>query len=357
MTSDDNRPVKRIVRKSDLRLIRDKLCSDYPDTFPILQTAYDGERNIFSAVVLPTGQYKVELSDGENVKGRSYLFTLRFVNELKLQKLKEYLRGELSHIPRDILQGMDLVMKENPTRQRICVGKSFYSNFEDGDDLFNGVAVYRGFNQSLKSTSQGLSLCLDYSVLAFRKPMPVKDFLFENVPQIKSINDIKRFRSLAVEAVRGLKVRVTHRPCKQKYAIVGLAEKDACQSWFDLVDREGKNPPRKTNLVAYFQEKWGRKIENVNIPCLQLGRGNKSPDEVPMEFCVLVEGQVYPKENLDHERARYLKDSSIAKPDVRKKAINEMLQANDGPCGYVIVFLSLVLRIFIFCMQNLFGTG
>ncbi|XP_075492667.1 protein argonaute 2-like [Primulina tabacum] len=336
VTSDDNRPVRKIVRKSDLRLIRDKLCSDYPDTFPILQTAYDGEKNLFSAVVLPTGQYKVELSDGENVKGRSYLFTIRLVNELKLRKLKEYLRGELSHIPRDILQGMDLVMKENPTRKRICVGKSFYSDYKKQDELRNGVAAYRGFNQSLKSTSQGLSLCLDYSVLAFRKPMSVKDFLMENVQQINSMDDIKRYRQLAIKALKGLKVRVTHRPCKQKYPIVGLAEKDTCHSWFDLVDREGKNPPRRTSLVAYFQEKWGRKIENLNVPCLQLGRGNKSADEVPIEFCVLVEGQVYPKEDLDYSSAKKLKDLSVAKPDVRRRAIDEMLQASDGPCGVVI---------------------
>ncbi|XP_073144798.1 protein argonaute 2-like [Henckelia pumila] len=337
VTPDDNRSMKRTVRKSDLRLIRDKLCFDKPDTFPILKTAYDGEKNIFSAVSLPSGQYMVELSDGENTRGRSYLFTIKFVNELKLCKLSEYLRGELSYIPRDVLQGMDLVMKENPARQRNCVGGVYYSSdYRREDDLHNGVAVYRGFRQSLKPTSQGLSLCLDYSVLAFRKPMSVIDYLKENVQQIKSIEDIKRFRSLAIKALKGLKVRVTHRPCKQKYPIVGLAEKDTCNSWFDLVDREGNNPPRKTSLVAYFQEKWGRNIENPNIPCLQLGRSNKSPDEVPLEFCVLVEGQRYPKENLDYDRAKYLKDLSVAKPGNRQRAINEMLQANDGPCGVLI---------------------
>ncbi|XP_073141049.1 protein argonaute 2-like [Henckelia pumila] len=337
VTSNDNQSVKRTVRKSDFRLIRDKLCFDNPDTFPILKTAYDGEKNIFSAVSLPSGQYMVELSDGENTRGRSYLFTIKFVNELKLCKLSEYLRGELSYIPRDVLQGMDLVMKENPARQRNCVGGVYYSSdYRREDDLQNGVAAYRGFRQSLKPTAQGLSLCLDYSVLAFRKPMSVIDYLKENVPPIKSIEDIKRFRSVVIKALKGLKVRVTHRPCKQKYPIVGLAEKDTCNSWFDLVDREGNNPPRKTSLVTYFQEKWGRNIENPNIPCLQLGRSNKSPDEVPLEFCVLVEGQRYPKEHLDYDRAKYLKDLSVAKPGIRQRAINEMLQANDGPCGVLI---------------------
>ncbi|KZV29882.1 protein argonaute 2-like [Dorcoceras hygrometricum] len=331
--------MRKTVGKSDLRLIREKLCSDYPDNFPIFKTAYDGEKNIFSAVHLPTGQYKVELSDGENTRGRSYLFTIKFVNELKLRKLKEYLSGELSYIPRDVLQGMDLVMKENPTRQRICVGRSFYSFQGQTADLGNGVSAHRGFQHSLKLTSQGLSLCLDHSVLAFFKPISVIDFLMEKLPRLKSINDIRQsrlYKNQAIEALKGLKVKVTHRPCKQKFPIVGLAEEDTCDSFFDLVDPEGVNPAKRTSLVAYFQEKWGRNIENLRIPCLLLGRSSQSVNKVPMEFCVLVEGQRYPKEDLDHESARRLKDLSVIRPGDRLRAINEMVKADDGPCGAVI---------------------
>lgn len=42
----------------------------------------------------------------------SYIITIKLVNELKLSMLKEYLKGELSYIPRDILQGIDLILKE-----------------------------------------------------------------------------------------------------------------------------------------------------------------------------------------------------------------------------------------------------
>lgn len=58
------------------------------------------------------GQFKLDVSDGEDVNRGSYIITIKLVNELKLSKLKEYLRGELSYIPRDILQGIDLVLKE-----------------------------------------------------------------------------------------------------------------------------------------------------------------------------------------------------------------------------------------------------
>ncbi|KAG8365304.1 hypothetical protein BUALT_Bualt18G0090600 [Buddleja alternifolia] len=332
--STNRRLMKRIVRKSDLRVIRDKLFSDDP-RFDILQTAYDGEKNICSAVNLPTGEFQVNLADDEGANSSSYIFTIKFVNELKLSKLKDYLRGSLSYIPRDILQVMDLVMKENSSRQRICVGRSFYSSeYMTGFDLNNGVAAYQGFHQSLKPTSQGLALCLDYSVLTFRKPWPVIEFLKEHLEWFGGVNDVKRRRRDVNNALKGLKIRVIHRRTKQKYTIARLTEEDARDCYYDLVDPEGNNPPQRISLVRYFQDKENMDIMHQNIPCLELGKNNRS-NKVPIEFCVLAEGQRYPKENLDQGRALFLQDLTRAKPWVRKSTINEMVQAEDGPCGAV----------------------
>ncbi|KAF5941304.1 hypothetical protein HYC85_022471 [Camellia sinensis] len=173
-----SRAAKRPISKSDLRLITDKLFSDDPTRFPELISTYDGEKNIFSAVPLPTGTFYVELSGGEDTAPRSYRFAIELVNELKLSKLNAYLRGMLSYVPRDVFQAMDLVMKDNPSRHMISVGRSFYSKeFRPNEDLGYGIAAFRGSQQSLKATAQGLALCLDSSVLAFRKRLPVLDFL------------------------------------------------------------------------------------------------------------------------------------------------------------------------------------
>lgn len=99
-TSDYNRAVRKLLRKSELQLIRDNI---FPDDL-LKRAAYDGENNIFSAIHLGVGQFKLDVSDGEDVNRGSYIITIKLVNELKLSKLKEYLRGELSYIPRDILQ-------------------------------------------------------------------------------------------------------------------------------------------------------------------------------------------------------------------------------------------------------------
>ncbi|KAL7211100.1 hypothetical protein ACSBR2_014057 [Camellia fascicularis] len=327
--SSKSRPAR--VSKSVLSMVKDKLFSDDPAQFPLSRTAYDGERNVFSAVPLPTGTYKVDFSGREDMKSGSYTVTIKHVNELELGKLKEYLSGKVLSIPRDVLQGMDLVMKENPSRHRICAGRGFYSA-TSADDLGGGIIASKGFQQSLKPTSQGLALCLDYSVLAFRKRLPVIDFLKEHVRGFRGVNDVTRLRTDVKNALEGLKVTVNHRITKQKYTIAGLTDRSTRDLSFDDVDPEGKAPPRRVSLVEYFRGKYGKEIMYKAIPSLDLGKNGRI-NYVPMEFCILVEGQRFPKENLHDRGAKLLKEMSLIRPAVRRKTICEMVQAEDGPCG------------------------
>ncbi|KAK4440322.1 protein argonaute 2 [Sesamum alatum] len=333
-SSNDNRLGNKTLRKSGMRLIMDKLFSRKA-LFRDLNAGYDGEKNMYSLVELPTGNFEVEISEGEEIRSGSYSITIHLANKLMLSRLNDYIRGILPHIPRDILQGMDLVMKENPSRRRISVGRSFYSSeYRTENDLSGGVAAYRGFQQSLKPTSQGLALCLDYSVLAFWKPLPVIEFLIEHLKRQFTVDHVKTRRQEVNNALKGLKVRVTHRRTKQKYTIAGLTAEDARVISFQRVDPEGKNPPETIRLVEYFKDKWDKDIMYQDIPCLELGTEKKS-NKVPMEFCVLVEGQRYLKEPLDKNVDRLLKKLSLPKPKERKNAIDEMVKADDGPCGSV----------------------
>lgn len=197
-----------------------------------------------------------------------------------------------------------------------------------------GIAAFRGFQQSLKPTAQGLALCLDYTVLAFRKRLSVLEFLKEHIHGINTVNDITRFKREVTKALVGLKVTVNHRVTKQKYTIVKLTDKITRELSFSQEDREGNEPPREVGLVQYFREKYGKDIQYPDIPCLDVGK-NKRINYVPMEFCVLVEGQRYPKENLDWDAGMLLKNMSLVKPRERMNAISEALRAEDGPCGYV----------------------
>ncbi|XP_015866835.1 protein argonaute 2 [Ziziphus jujuba] len=326
----NGRPVK--MSKVDLSIIRNQLFSDSSSEFPLSMTAYDGEKNIFSAVALPTGSFKVEVSKGEDTKVQSYIISLKLVNELRLCRLSEYLKGCIPSIPRDILQGMDLVMKENPTRNMISVGRNFYPTEHNlQDDLGGGIAAFRGFQHSLKPTCQGLAMCLDYSVLAFRKRMPVIDFLNEHIYGF-NINNFRRFRSEVENVLRGLKVYVTHRRTKQKYTIMGLTKEMTRDCKFDVVDPDGRNPPKRIRLVNYFRDKYDKDITYKDIPCLDVGKNGKKND-VPMELCVLAEGQRYQKEHLDKDAALMLKNISLAPPKLRENMICNMVKSENGPCG------------------------
>lgn len=320
------------LSKSNRCMIKEKLFSDDPSRFPLSRTAFDGEKNIFSVVELPTGKFKVEFSESEDMKICSYIFTIKLVNQLELRKLKDYLSGKLFSIPREILQGMDVVMKENPARHMISVGRSFYPTlFSLDDDLGHGIVASRGFLHSLKPTAQGLTLCLDYSVLAFRKPIPVIDFLEEHVNGFK-LNDLRRVRKEVEVALKGLKVRVIHRLCKQKYTISGLSGEDTRYLSFIAEDLESKSPAKKVGIIDYFREKYGKDIKYKDIPCLDLGKNNRK-NYVPMEFCILTEGQRFLKENLDRNGAQKLKNLSLVAPKVRENNICEMVRSKTGPCG------------------------
>ncbi|XWS19931.1 hypothetical protein CRYUN_Cryun31cG0058500 [Craigia yunnanensis] len=303
------RPVK--LSKSLLSTIGKKLFTDEASQLPLSMTAYDGEKNIFSAIRLPECQFEVDLSEGEDMESRKFIFSVKLVSELKLSKLGDYLTGNVSSsIPREILQGIFHSAESRPE-----------------DDLRGGITASRGIQHSLKPTLQGLPLCLDYSVLAFRKQMPVIEFLVEHIRGF-NVNDFGRFKQNVEQVMINLKVTVTHRRTKQKYAIVGLTSHNTGNISFP----DANAPLNRIRLVDYFWEKYNKRITYLDIPCLDLSKNNQM-NYVPMEFCVLAEGQVYRKENLDRKVALLLKEISLAKPRERKRNICGMVRSEDGPCG------------------------
>ncbi|XP_076922512.1 protein argonaute 2-like [Bidens hawaiensis] len=323
--SSSTRQLKKAIPKSSLRQIQEKLSLDYPDKFPLQQLGYDGEKNIFSAIVLQAGTYKVDFF------GRSYLFTIKFGNELNLSKLDDFVRGNASQVPRDVLQALEVATKANLFREKVSVGRGMYPReHRKEDDLHCGVAAYRGFQQSFKLTSNGLIMCTDYSVMPFRKRIDVLDFLREHIREVQSVDDINRFRNKVMAALKGLKVSVTHRRTKQKYTVIGLTDKPTKDISFEMEDIEGEKKPHMVMLTDYFKEKWGKEIVHKHIPCLKVGN-EKKPNFVPMEFCFLAEDRRFPKENLGKEAARKLKEQSLLAPENRRRQILNMVHDEYAP--------------------------
>ncbi|CAK8577355.1 unnamed protein product [Lathyrus sativus] len=321
-------PPKKIS-KFELSLIRDKLLTERPT---LLMTAYDGGTNIYSAGELPEETFTVEVSRGDDESAVSYTVTIKLVNKLELRKLRDYIKGGVYSIPRDILQGMDLVVKENPTRHTVALGQRFFPTNPTMKqmDLTHGIIAVGGFHHSLKTTSQGLSLCLDYSVLPFSKKMPVLDFLGGRINNL-NLDQFEKFRKVVEKELIGLKVNVTHRVTKQKYTIAGLTREKTRDITFTYLDQEGQNPPSSKYLTDYFEEKHTCNIKHKDIPCL-IFSGSKT-NYMPMEVCVLVEGQRYPTDSLDLSASTKLKNMSVASPKDRKSSIELMMMSAVGPHG------------------------
>lgn len=327
--SEDGRAVK--LPKTVLSMIRNKLFSDDPDNFPLLKSAYDGEKNIFSAEPLPTGTFKVGLSNEEGIKIRYFTVEVQLVNELKCSKLGDYIRGEILSIPRDVLQALDVIMKENPTRNMIFASRSFHPIEPDTQvDLHRGITASRGIKHSLKPTSQGLAVCVDYSVVPFRKQMPVIDFLQEHIPGFNP-NNFRRFKKQVKEALEGLNVTVTHRTTNQKYKIAGLTDQNTRDISFDVENPSDQNSQGKVNLVSYFRKKYNKDIIHMDIPCLALGKSNRK-NYVPMEFCIIAGWQRYAKELLDVNQLGELRKISVVAPKDRQRTIRDMVENRVGPC-------------------------
>ncbi|XP_057755328.1 protein argonaute 2-like [Arachis stenosperma] len=322
----------RRISKTELSLIRDKLL-DHPEV-PSGMIAYDGERSIFSMVPLPEALV-VEVSKGENEKLTGFNVTLTLVKNLEMSRLDDYIRGRELSIPHEILHGLNVVFKKNPTKCTVPVGGCFYPLAPKvrETNLEPGVIAVGGFRHSLKLTQQGLSLCLDSSVLSFKKQMSVLDFLEKQITGF-NLREFGKYRKTVEKLLIGLKVQVNHRKNTQKYSVAGLTEKDTRQTIFSVADAQG-NPTIQLSLVDFFKDKYQIVIKNEDIPALVFG-GNRTR-YVPMELCHLAEGQMHPRQYLSRQAAKALRNLCLPLPPARQARIMEMVKSSCGPCGGDIV--------------------
>ncbi|KAM0877781.1 hypothetical protein ACQ4PT_035289 [Festuca glaucescens] len=277
--------------------------------------AYDGKRNLFTSAELPEGLFRVR------VRSKTYIVAVEFKKQLPLSQLSEL------PVPREVLQGLDVVVREASCWRKIILGKGFYSP-ESSYDLGRGVVAMSGTQQTLKHTQKALVLCVDYSVMPFRKAGCVLDHVKQFIRPLdyRTALNKTQLKNLEYE-LKGQRVTVSHRKTNQKYTIQGLTDLPASQITFS--DSESGQAKR---LVDYFSQQYGKVIEYQMLPCLDLSKSKDKPNYVPIELCILLEGQRYPKANLSKETDKQLKGMALIKADDRKQRIMDAVRARDGPC-------------------------
>ncbi|KAK1268366.1 Protein argonaute 2 [Acorus gramineus] len=303
------------VYKSDSLSVKRQLFKMDPTRFPLQSTAYDGDKNIFSTVRLPTGLFRVTTRQDFDV-------TVTLQAEFSLNAI------ESPNVSRNVLHALDVILREKPSAGLIVAGRGFYWA-DRGQDLRMGVQALDGFIQGLRVTEQGLVVYVDYSAMAFCKNMPIVDVIQDTLRMPLRENYILdgRQRTLIQGALRGVPLTVKHRVTAQKFTVQGLGAYDSDGTRFTVDEPEGGS----FSVREYFRSKYGQKIKYGKLPCLDLGKNGRS-NYVPMEFCEIAGGQRFPKQNLNKYEANKLKGIAMADPIRRKKSILHTVQSDDGPC-------------------------
>lgn len=336
--------------KDVARLIKQKLVLDNPVVLSGAFPAYDGRKNLYSPiefqndrlefyVSLPVPTSKPTFPNAKfndlldkRPKLKLFRINIKLVSKFDGKELSSFLSKEGDDwipLPQDYLHALDVILRESPTEKCISVGRSLYSNAMGGTkEIGGGVVGLRGFFQSLRPTQQGLALNIDFSVSAFHESIGVIPYLQKRLEFLRDLSQRKTRgliggeRNEVERALKNIRVFVCHRETVQRYRVYGLTEEDTENLWF--ADRDGKN----LRLVTYFKEHYNYDIQFRNLPCLQISRSK--PCYLPMELCVICEGQKFLGKLSDDQTARILK-MGCQRPKERKAIIDGVMRGPVGP--------------------------
>ncbi|KAJ4840632.1 hypothetical protein Tsubulata_050165 [Turnera subulata] len=315
--------VSRGVNRAILRELMAVNLSDFNGRTP----AYDGRKGLYAAgpLAFTSKEFVVRLinRDERDLKESEFKVAIKLASKTDMSHLKEFLNSKVRDVPHETIQVLDAVLRESPSEKCTVVERSFFAaDFGGKNDIGNGVECWKGFYQSLRPTQMGMSLNI---ATAFYHPISVLVFVvkFLNLgdpsraaPRPLSDSDLIKLKKV----LRGVKVRVTHGEGKC-YKISSVTTVPTNQLLFTT---EGK---LKMSVVQYFYEKYKMKLRFASWPALQSGNESK-PIFLPMECCMIVEGQRYTKKLSEKQVTAMLKEA-CKRPTERERSIEEIAHIND----------------------------
>ncbi|KAF8698832.1 hypothetical protein HU200_035091 [Digitaria exilis] len=329
--------------KETARMIKNKLVEENSSVLSGSLPAFDGRKNLFSPiefqkdkleffVCLPaatSARFTAAKENGhmlDKKKHKVFRVNLRLVSKLSGEDLNKYLNEEKDGIPlpQDYLHALDVILREGAMENSIPIGRSLYSqSMGEAKEIGGGAVVLRGFFQSLRPTKQGLALNVDLSLTAFHENIGIIAYLQKRCDFMKDISKMKT-RALAEDerrevenALKNIRVFVCHRETDQRYHVHGLTEETTENLKFQ--DRSGKD----YTVVDYFKEHYNHDIKFRKLPCLQIGKSK--PCYVPMELCMVCEGQKFLGKLSDEQTSKMLK-MGCQRPSERKGIIKSVVE-------------------------------
>ncbi|WOK92320.1 protein argonaute 7 isoform X2 [Canna indica] len=338
------RPSKEIAR-----MIKRKLVEDNSDVLSGALPVFDGRKNLYSPiefqehkleffVSLPIPVTKASPEAGgsmlQNMKSKLFRVNIKLASMLGGEELDKYLKEAEDDgvpLPQDYLHALDVVLRENATENCIQMERSLYSTSMGGvKDIGGGVVGMRGFFQSLRPTKQGLSLNVDFCVTAFHESIGIIPYLQKRCDFLRDLSQRKTRGLIGEEkkevekALKNIRVFVCHRETDQRYRVHSLT--DEVTENLRFRDRDG----RYLMVVDYFKDQYNHDIQFRNLPCLQISKSK--PCYLPMELCMVCEGQKFLGKLCDEQASRILK-MGCQRPGERKEIINGVMGGRASPAS------------------------
>lgn len=291
------------------------------------RVAYDGQANLYSLGPLPKSDFTLQVtlppkdtSEGSKARAddRTFQVRIRQVSSLNMATLDAFLNGKLNYTPYDVLSALEVVLRHPMAATSIVVGRSLYSG-RAVEPISGGVEVWKGIFASLRPSAGRLLLNVDTSATAFHQPGPVVE-LMRTLLGVRPNENIGLLNaaeiSRAEHLLRNVRVEVSHRgpSFKRKYKVLGLTSTPCAETFFDVID-ETTGKASKSSVASYFAQKYKINLKEPGLPCLVVGRPDRSVF-IPMEVASVIPGQRYPRKLNEEQTSDMIKIANV-KPNVR----------------------------------------
>ncbi|GBG74577.1 hypothetical protein CBR_g18986 [Chara braunii] len=165
-------PAGEVTSKKLRRAVFNALVHQYrPTDLSNSLPAFDSNKNMYSSrkiTIKPPGLFVTLPEEDGRDRQRKFRVEIKLVRVLDGSAMQEYIAGRSEAPPQDVINALDIVLKEAGLRcGHVQAGKSMYNRDFGWAKISGGLTAYRGFYQSLRLAEKGLTLNLDIACTAF----------------------------------------------------------------------------------------------------------------------------------------------------------------------------------------------
>ncbi|KAF9179239.1 hypothetical protein BGZ50_007129 [Haplosporangium sp. Z 11] len=327
ITPDVPAPVNRKVFKHFITLHR---VSDLGNANPV----YDGKFNLYSAKALPFEARTFDIILPSDIATQTskkpvpgFKIKVKWAAKINLEELRLFLQGRaaMSNNILTAITALDILIHHQPAMLYTTIGRSFYT--PTGKQLLSGpLEAWHGYYQSARPVKGKMMINIDVSSTAFYQSGSLIEIICK-IMNLHKADDLKRPNAVnwakVERALKGVRVRVTHRAYARSFRIMKITPKSAAQTTFTLREQgQPEDAPGTTiSIASYYQKTYNRSLSFPNLPCADVGRGVL----LPLELCSVEEGQRYPRK-LDEQQTADMIKFTTQPPHARANNIKDGLQ-------------------------------